>query len=442
MSNVTIFGVHCQAFLPSRLYIFAKTLPFPRVLPYNRHMEFKYFKNMLVISGVKPFDLEKCCTCGQAFRWVKNPVHMQAGLFDECGLPDAEASLAFTGVIRGRAVLVMQSDDSLIVTPCAKGEAQLFIDYFDLKRDYSAVEAALAADERLRVCLPGSSGIRVFNQEPFEALISFIISANNNIKRISGIIGRLCSLAGEKLPVRYFSDCAAADCDFGKNSEVFAFPTPERIAALSEDELKQIGAGYRAPYIIKSAKRIADGYDLEKLRSLPTAEARKELLTFPGVGPKVADCILLFSLGHADAFPVDVWIERAMTELYFSDSSTADTPAARPAPAKSEIQAAARSIGKLSGIVQQYIFSMHEIKNSAHKASRPKCPNAELNTVLKNDNNERLLLSSARRRKNICIMFNIGQAAHMGQTAFKEQADMPFHAVIRHGIAAVRIALN
>ena len=219
-------------------------------------MEFKYFKNMLVVSGVKPFDLEKCCTCGQAFRWVKNPVHMQAGLFDECGLPDAEAFLAFAGVIRGRAVLVMQSDDSLIVTPCAKGEAQLFIDYFDLKRDYSAVEAALAADERLRVCLPGSSGIRVFNQEPFEALISFIISANNNIKRISGIIDRLCSLAGEKLPVRYFSDCAAVDCDFGKNSEVFAFPTPERIAALSEDELKQIGAGYRAPYIIKSAKRI------------------------------------------------------------------------------------------------------------------------------------------------------------------------------------------
>lgn len=325
-------------------------------------MEFKYFKNMLVVSGVKPFDLEKCCTCGQAFRWVKTHMRMQAGLFDECGLPDAEASIAFTGVIRGRAVLVMQSGDSLIVTPCAKGEAQLFADYFDLERDYSAVETALAADERLRVCLPGSSGIRVFNQEPFEALISFIISANNNIKRISGIIDRLCSLAGEKLPVRYFSDCANDDCGFNLSSEVFvssevfAFPTPECIAALSEDELKQIGAGYRAPYIIKSAKRIADGYDLEKLRSLPTAEARKELLTFPGVGPKVADCILLFSLGHSDAFPVDVWIERAMTELYFSDSSTADVSAARPAPAKSEIQAAARSIGKLSGIVQQYIF--------------------------------------------------------------------------------------
>lgn len=141
-------------------------------------------------------------------------------------------------------------------------------------------------------------------------------------------------MAGEKLPVRYFSDCAAAVADFGKNSEVFAFPTPERIAALSEDELKQIGAGYRAPYIIKSAKRIADGYDLEKLRSLPTAEARKELLTFPGVGPKVADCILLFSLGHADAFPVDVWIEQCNDRTVFSDSSTADTPAARPAACK------------------------------------------------------------------------------------------------------------
>ncbi len=349
-------GCIVKHFLLPRLYIFGKTLPFPRNLPYNRHMKFKYFKNMLVINGTKPFDLEKSCTCGQAFRWVKTPLHMQAGLFGECGLHDAEDPPAFTGVIRGRAVLVVQSGNSLIVTPCAKGEAQLFIDYFDLKRDYYAVEAALAADERLRVCLPGSSGIRVFNQEPFEALISFIISANNNIKRISGIIDRLCSLAGERLPVRYFSDCAADGCGFGKSSEVFAFPTPERIAALSEDELKQIGAGYRASYIIKSAKRIADGYDLEKLRSLSTVEARKELLTFPGVGPKVADCILLFSLGHADAFPVDVWIERAMTELYFSDFLISDTSAARPAPTKSDIQAAARSIGKLSGIVQQYIF--------------------------------------------------------------------------------------
>ena len=141
--------------------------------------------------------------------------------------------------------------------------------------------------------------------------------------------------------------------------------------------------------------------------------------------------------------PVDVWIERAMTELYFSDSSTADTPAARPAPAKSEIQAAARSIGKLSGIVQQYIFFLCTKSKTRHiKHPVRNARNAELNTVLKNDNTERLLLSSARRRKNICIVFNIGQAAHMGQTAFKEQAYMPFHAVIRHGIAAVRIALN
>lgn len=327
-----------KQFFRNLLYIFGIILPFSRGLPYNRRMEFRYLKNMLIFSGIEPFDLKKCCTCGQAFRWVESPLRLPA----EYTLPNTQIS-AFSGVVRGRAVLSVQSGSTLVITPCAENDAQLFIDYFDLERDYSAVEAALAVDERLRVCLPGSSGIRVFNQEPFEALISFIISANNNIKRISGIIDRLCSHAGEKLSVRYFPECNA-------DVETFAFPVPERIAALSEAELKQIGTGYRAPYIIKSARRIADGYDLERLRGLPTAEARKELLTFPGVGPKVADCILLFSLGHPDAFPVDVWIERAMTELYFSDSPS------RPAPTKAEIQTAARSIGSLSGIIQQYIF--------------------------------------------------------------------------------------
>ena len=182
------------------------------------------------------------------------------------------------------------------------------------------------------MCIGSASGIRVFAQEPFETLITFIISANNNIGRIAGIVERLCALCGEK-----------AEFD-GK--EYYLFPKPESIAALEESELVRIGSGYRAPYIKKSAAIIAGGYQLEKLRDMPLDIARKELLKFPGVGPKVADCVLLFGLGHTDAFPVDVWIGRAMSEIYFDGES----------PKKKQLEAAIRALGSESGIVQQYIF--------------------------------------------------------------------------------------
>lgn len=278
-------------------------------------MKYSLIDKTLRISGIEEFDLEKSCKCGQAFRWT----------------PCADGE-SWLGVVRSRAVKVSKSGDELTIFPCAPGDERIFIDYFDLERDYMSIERSLARDPRLCVCLPGASGIRVFNQEPFEALISFIISANNNIKRISGIVERLCRLCGEEIEL--------------KGEKLYAFPAAERIAALSEDELKAIGTGYRAPYIKASARRIAEGYDLETLRGLPLNQARKELLTFPGVGPKVADCVLLFSLGHTDAFPIDVWIGRAMTELFFGSEQ----------PTKAELNHAVESIGRYSGIVQQYIF--------------------------------------------------------------------------------------
>lgn len=277
--------------------------------------------NTLFIRELSRFDLEKCAECGQAFRWTRCEKNAALG----------EIS-AFTCVIRGRAIRVAQTDSFVSVFPCSEEDAPSYIRYFDLERDYTAIEKLIAEDPRLSVCLPGAEGIRVFNQEPFEALISFIISANNNIKRISGIVERLCRLAGERLSFM--------------GEEMFAFPSPQALAALSEDELKAIGTGYRAPYIVDTAKRIADGYDLEKLRDLPLDAARKELLSFKGVGPKVADCILLFSLGHTDAFPIDVWIDRAMNELFFDSVP----------PKKAEMREAVASIGKYSGIIQQYIF--------------------------------------------------------------------------------------
>lgn len=284
-------------------------------------MVYEVKNNTLYVCELDRFDLEKCATCGQAFRW------------SECEKNEAAGEIsAFTCVIRGKAVRAAQTEEYLSVFPCAEDEAAGYIDYFDLERDYSAIEAMIAADPRLSVCLPGAEGIRVFNQEPFEALISFIISANNNIKRISGIVERLCRLAGEKLDLL--------------GNEAYAFPSPQAIAALSVEQLTAIGTGYRAPYIVETARRIAEGYELETLRDMPLEQARKELLTFKGVGPKVADCILLFSLGHTDAFPIDVWIDRAMNELFFDSVP----------PKKAEMREAVASIGRYSGIIQQYIF--------------------------------------------------------------------------------------
>lgn len=282
---------------------------------YNAYMKYSIEDNTLIVSGIGNFDLAKSCNCGQAFRWRQHT--------------DGESWLC---VVHSHAVKVSQTGDTVRINPCKRGQEGLFIDYFDFERDYSAIEASIKRDKRLCVCLPGASGIHVFHQEPFEALISFITSANNNIKRISGIIERLCVLAGEEIQF--------------EGQKLYTFPTAERIATLTEQQLKEIGAGYRAPYIISTAKIIADGYELEKLRGMTTAAARKELLSFPGVGPKVADCILLFSLGHTDAFPIDVWIGRAMSELFFSSE----------APTKAEMSVVVNELGCYSGIVQQYIF--------------------------------------------------------------------------------------
>ena len=252
------------------------------------YTDYEIKNGTLTVRGIDRIDIERSCACGQSFRWKK----------------DGDG---FVAPALGRVVRVCQNDCDISIYPCKKGEEKDWLAYFDLDRDYAAIEKRLSVDEQLSMCIGSASGIRVFAQEPFETLITFIISANNNIGRIAGIVERLCALCGEK-----------AELD-GK--EYYLFPKPESIAALEESELVRIGSGYRASYIKKSAAIIAGGYRLEKLRDMPLDIARKELLKFPGVGPKVADCVLLFGLGHTDAFPVDVWIGRAMSEIYFDGES-------------------------------------------------------------------------------------------------------------------------
>ncbi len=267
----------------------------------------------LLFSGIDRLDLAASCTCGQCFRW----------------LPDPDTEGIWRGVAHGRSVTARQEGDSLHIWPAPAADAALWADYFDLGREYAAIEAQLLRDVRLRPAYGASRGIRIFCQEPFETLISFIISANNNIPRIRGIVERLCALAGEPL-----------------GPGAYAFPTPEALSRLSETDLYGIGAGYRAPFIQGSARRVAEGFDLHALRAVPLGEARKALCSLPGVGPKVADCVALFSLGHTAAFPMDVWMKRAVKALLFDG---------REATAKELAQAIAE-LGEDAGILQQYIF--------------------------------------------------------------------------------------
>jgi N-glycosylase/DNA lyase len=180
---------------------------------------------------------------------------------------------------------------------CRDNDLPFWENYLDINTDYKAITDCFAEDDVLREACRELHGLRLLKQEPFETLISFIISQNNNIPRITGIISRLCERFGEEF---------APDC--------YAFPTAE---VLSQADLSAIGAGYRAGYITDAAVKVQNGaIDLSALYGADTDTARTELLKIKGVGEKVADCVLLFAYGKASAFPKDIWINRALERFY------------------------------------------------------------------------------------------------------------------------------
>lgn len=194
------------------------------------------------------------------------------------------------------------------------------------------IESALARDSVLARILPHTRGTGLLVQDPWEVVISFVISQNNNIPKIAGSIDRLARALGEPL-----------------GDGVHAFPGPARLAEASPRTLRACALGYRAPYVREAARRVADGrLDLDALRGLPEDEARAALCEVPGIGEKVADCILLFALGRAATFPVDVWVRRAVERLYFHGE---------PTPLR-EVRAFARArFGPLAGYAQQHLFA-------------------------------------------------------------------------------------
>lgn len=254
--------------------------------------------------------------CGQCFRW------------------EQEADGSFTGVAHGKVVSIKFQGEDLYIENCTEQEFKdIWADYLGLNTDYESIKNSLTGDEHLTRAMDFGWGIRILNQEPFECLISFIISTQNQIPRIKKIIKKLCELYGEKITF--------------KDKDYYTFPSLEVLKELTENDLAPINAGYRSAYILDAVKKISSGeIDLEKICSMPTAKARAELMKIKGVGPKVADCTLLFSLHKGDAFPVDVWVQRIVRDLYLGESASL----------KEISMFAMEKFGSLSGIAQQYLF--------------------------------------------------------------------------------------
>ena len=256
------------------------------------------------VTGVTDLDLAQTLDCGQSFRWVE------------------QEDKSFRGVAYGKCVTVSLDGTDLYIENATKQDFEdIWYDYFDLSLDYGEIREEISRIHPvLEEASKYASGIRILRQEPYEALCTFIISQNNNIKRIKGIVERLCENFGEKIA-----------------ENVYDFPSAQKMAELTVDDLAPLRAGFRNRYLIDAAKKVASGeVDLEKCRTADYEEARKELMKITGVGVKVADCALLFGMHRIEAFPVDVWMKRAM-ETLFPDMTPND-------------------FGEYAGIAQQYIF--------------------------------------------------------------------------------------
>ncbi len=237
----------------------------------------------VIITGVEHFGLSETFDCGQAFRWEP---------FDET---------SWVGIALGRKLRVGHNDGTITLYDCSLSEyEEKWRKYLDIDRDYGKIIDTISNDTILKSAAAQNKGIRILKQDTWEALCSFIISQNNNIPRIKGIISRLCENFGQPL----------------KNGG-FNFPTAEKIASLTVADLSPIRAGFRARYIIDGAKKYINGdIDLELIATADTDTARAELMKITGVGVKVADCTLLFGFQRIDALPKDVWIKRAIDEYF------------------------------------------------------------------------------------------------------------------------------
>ena len=236
-----------------------------------------------VLKDIRCLNLENTLFCGQAFRWKK----------DENGI--------FSAVVKDKIIKAKQTENEIIFLNVNDKETENLIEkYFDLNRDYKKICDELSKDKYFETAYKEYDGIRILHQDSWEALCSFIISQNNNIPRIMGIIDRLCKTFGERL-----------------DDENYTFPTYESLKGVTAEDLAPLRAGFRGKYIADAVEKLnSEEISLEKIEKMPIEDARQELCKIKGVGAKVAECTLLYGFGRVEAFPVDVWVKRIMAEMY------------------------------------------------------------------------------------------------------------------------------
>lgn len=236
-------------------------------------------KNGIILKGVECLSLPLTLDCGEAFRW------------------EEQEDGSWSGAAYGKYLNIKEENGNFILKDTSLEDFEnVWRNYFDLDRDYAAICAKLKEDDLVRETIDEYYGIRILNQEPWEALVSFVISQQNNIKRIKGIIKRLCDTYGEKI------------CD-----DWHAFPTSKTLSKLSVEDFEAIGLGYRAKYVKKLADDVESGViDLAAIKAMDLDDAKKTLLSIYGVGEKVANCALLFGFQFIRCFPVDVWMKRVL----------------------------------------------------------------------------------------------------------------------------------
>lgn len=275
-----------------------------------------------IIKNTESFEPTHIFECGQCFRWNK------------------EEDGSYTGVVGHNVLNVKKNENEVTITGlCNEKIEALCKKYFDLATDYEAIKEKLSKkDDNLKISIEYGKGIRILKQDAWEALISFIISANNNIPRIKGIIERISKKYGKTIK--------------WQGKEYYTFPTPEELSKASVVDLRKLGLGFRDKRVFETTRLVntkqIDIYELEKI--IHTKKLREELLKYPGVGPKVADCIMLFSMRRFEVFPIDVWVRRVMTELYFENETKIEPNN------KQILKYAEETFGNLSGLAQQYLF--------------------------------------------------------------------------------------
>lgn len=272
-----------------------------------------------ILENVKSFEPKHIFECGQCFRWNK------------------EEDTSYTGVFKNNVLNVKKDGNNIIFKGICEGNIdEICKEYFDLETNYEEIKKKLSnIDEYLETSINYGEGIRILNQDLWETIISFEISANNNIPRIKGIIERISKKYGKKI--------------IFEEKEYYTFPTAKELSKATVEDLRNLGLGFRDVRVFETTRKIhIKEVDLEELKKeKDICKIEEELLSLPGVGPKVADCIMLFSLKKYQVFPIDVWVRRVMSELYFENKEQ------KPQKIKEFVK---NYYGERAGLAQQYLF--------------------------------------------------------------------------------------